>query len=344
MIPELSERSREIFRQIVEAYVETGEPVGSQVLSQRMRMRLSPASIRSVMADLQDAGLLFSPHISAGRLPTASGLRFFVDGLLEVGSVTEEERKRIEAHCAASGGSIEELLTEAIEGLSGLSRCAGLVVAPKEDARLRHIEFVSLSSDRVLVIIVTEDGRVENRIMVSEPGWTPAALAEATNFLNARIRGRTLNEVRAEIMAEHERQRAELDELTRRVIDAGMATWAGDDERATLIVRGRANLLDDVTAAEDLERIRGLFNTLETRQGFMQLLDLAKDAEGVRIYIGAEDNIFNLAGCSVIVSPYVDSKSRIVGAIGVIGPTRLNYARIIPMVDYTAKALGRAVG
>ncbi|MCH8183416.1 MAG: heat-inducible transcriptional repressor HrcA [Proteobacteria bacterium] len=344
MIPELSERSREIFRQIVEAYVETGEPVGSQLLSQRMSMKLSSASIRSVMADLQDAGLLYSPHTSAGRLPTASGLRFFVDGILEVGNVTEEERERIEAHCAASGRSVEEVLTEAIEGLSGLSRCAGLVVAPKEDARLHHIEFVALSSDRVLVIIVTEDGRVENRVMESEPGWTPMALAEATNFLNARIRGRTLHEVRAEILVEHERQRAELDELTRRVIDAGMATWGGDDERATLIVRGRANLLEDVNAAEDLERIRDLFNTLETRQGFMQLLDLTKDAEGVRIYIGAEDNIFNLAGCSVIVSPYVDSKARVVGAIGVIGPTRLNYARIIPMVDYTAKALGRAVG
>lgn len=344
MIPELSERSREIFRQIVEAYVETGEPVGSQLLSQRMSMGLSSASIRSVMADLQDAGLLYSPHTSAGRLPTATGLRFFVDGLLEVGNVTREERERIEAHCAVSGRSVEEVLTEAIEGLSGLSHCAGLVVAPKEDARLHHIEFVALSNDRVLVIIVTEDGRVENRVMESEPSWTTMALAEATNFLNSRIRGRTLNEVRAEIMAEHERQRAELDELTRRVIDAGMATWGGGEERTTLIVRGRANLLEDVNATEDLERIRDLFNTLETRQGFMQLLDLTKDAEGVRIYIGAKDNIFNLAGCSVIVSPYVDSKARVVGAIGVIGPARLNYARIIPMVDYTAKALGRAVG
>ncbi len=344
MIPELGERSREIFRQIVEAYVETGEPVGSQMLAQRLQMRLSPATIRGVMADLQQAGLLFAPHTSAGRLPTTSGLRFFVEGLLEVGSVTEKERERIEAHCAASGRSVEEMLAEAIEGLSGLSHCAGLVVAPKEDAHLRHIEFVSLTSDRVLVIMVSEDGSVENRVMESEPGWTPSALNEATNFLNARIRGRTLNELRTEIVAEHERHRAELDELSRRVVDAGLATWAGHDERTTLIVRGRANLLDDVTATEDLERIRDLFNTLETREGFLQLLDLTKDAEGVRIYIGAEDNIFNLAGCSVIVAPYVNSQARIVGAIGVIGPTRLNYARIIPMVDYTAKVLGRTVG
>ena len=344
MIPELGERSREIFRQIVEAYVETGEPVGSQMLAQRLHMRLSPASIRSVMADLQQAGLLYAPHTSAGRLPTTSGLRFFVEGLLEVGSVTEKERERIEAHCAASGRSVEEMLAEAIEGLSGLSHCAGLVVAPKEDARLRHIEFVSLTSDRVLVIMVSEDGSVENRVMESEPSWTPSALNEATNFLNARVRGRTLNELRAEILAEHERHRAELDELSRRVVDAGLATWAGHEERTTLIVRGRANLLDDVMATEDLERIRDLFNTLETREGFLQLLDLTKDAEGVRIYIGAEDNIFNLAGCSVIVAPYVNSQARIVGAIGVIGPTRLNYARIIPMVDYTAKVLGRTVG
>jgi len=344
MINELNERSRAIFRQIVDAYVETGEPVGSQSLAQRLNMQLSPASIRSVMADLQESGLLYSPHTSAGRVPTANGLRFFVDGLLEVGDITDDERASIEAHCAGTGRSVEESLSEVIQVLSGLSRCAGLVIAPKEDTRLKQIEFVPLSEDRALVILVTEDGRVENRVMEAPRGWTQSALVEAANFLNGRIRGRTLAELRAEILYEEARQRAELDALTNRVVDAGLATLAGSDERTTLIIRGRANLLDDVTAVEDLERIRDLFNTLETKQSVLQLLDLTREAEGVRIYIGAEDNIFNAAGCSVIVAPYVDSRERIIGAIGVIGPTRLNYARIIPMVDYTAKVLGRIMG
>ena len=344
MINELNERSRAIFRQIVDAYVETGEPVGSQSLAQRLNMQLSPASIRSVMADLQESGLLYSPHTSAGRVPTANGLRFFVDGLLEVGDITDDERASIEAHCAGTGRSVEESLSEVIQVLSGLSRCAGLVIAPKEDTRLKQIEFVPLSEDRALVILVTEDGRVENRVMEAPHGWTQSALVEAANFLNGRIRGRTLAELRAEILYEEARQRAELDALTNRVVDAGLATLAGSDERTTLIIRGRANLLDDVTAVEDLERIRDLFNTLETKQSVLQLLDLTREAEGVRIYIGAEDNIFNAAGCSVIVAPYVDSRERIIGAIGVIGPTRLNYARIIPMVDYTAKVLGRIMG
>ena len=344
MINELNERSRAIFRQIVAAYVETGEPVGSRTLSLRLNMQLSPASIRKVMADLQEYGLLYSPHTSAGRVPTANGLRFFVDGLLEVGDITDEERAQIEARCAGAGRNVEQSLTEVIEVLSGLSRCAGLVIAPKEDAGLRQIEFVPLSQDRALIILVTEDGRVENRVMEGPNDWTPAALVEATNYLNGRLRGHTLAELRGELLSEETRQRAELDDLTSRVIDAGLATWAGTDERTTLIIRGRANLLDDVTAVDDLERIRDLFNTLETKRGILQLLDLTKEAEGVRIYIGAEDNIFSAAGCSIIVAPYVDSRERIIGAIGVIGPTRLNYARIIPMVDYTAKVLGRIMG
>ena len=344
MINELNERSRAIFRQIVDAYVETGEPVGSQKLARCLKMGLSPASIRNVMAELQDSGLLYSPHTSAGRVPTAEGLRFFVDGLLEVGDITGEERTQIEAQCAGAGRNVEESLTEVIQLLSGLSRCAGLVIAPKEDTRLRQIEFVPLSQERALVILVTEDGRVENRVMEAPDGWTQSALIEAANYLNGRVRGRTLAELRSEILNEETRHRAELDALTNRVVDAGLATMTSSDERTTLIIRGRANLLEDVTAVEDLERIRDLFNTLETKRGVLHLLDLTKEAEGVRIYIGADDNIFNAAGCSVIVAPYVDSRERIIGAIGVIGPTRLNYARIIPMVDYTAKVLGRIMG
>ena len=342
MIHALNERSRSIFRHIVEAYVESGEPIGSRTLARQLNIGLSPASIRNVMADLEMAGLLYATHRSAGRMPTEAGLRFFVDGLLEVGHLDEEERRSIEAH-ATAGGNVEELLTEAISTLSGLSRCAGLVVAPTDDSPLRHIEFVKLGRGRMLVVIVTDDGSVENRIIEMTEDVPASTIIQAVNYLNARMAGRTLGEAVAEVRAELESHRAELDELTARVVETGLATWSGED-RHTLIVRGQANLLEDVTALEDLERIRTLFDALETKGEFAQLLDLAVEAEGVRIFIGAENELFSLAGCSLVVAPYVNGREQIVGALGVIGPTRLNYARIIPLVDYTAKVIGRLVG
>ncbi len=342
MIHALNERSRSIFRHIVEAYVESGEPIGSRTLARQLNIGLSPASIRNVMADLEMAGLLYATHRSAGRMPTEAGLRFFVDGLLEVGHLDEEERRSIEAH-ATAGGNVEELLTEAISTLSGLSRCAGLVVAPTDDSSLRHIEFVKLGRGRMLVVIVTDDGSVENRIIEMTEDVPASTIIQAVNYLNARMAGRTLGEAVAEVRAELESHRAELDELTARVVETGLATWSGED-RHTLIVRGQANLLEDVTALEDLERIRTLFDALETKGEFAQLLDLAVEAEGVRIFIGAENELFSLAGCSLVVAPYVNGREQIVGALGVIGPTRLNYARIIPLVDYTAKVIGRLVG
>lgn len=323
--------------------METGEPVGSARLAERLDIKLSSATIRNVMADLQAFGLLYSPHTSAGRIPTPAGLSFFVDGLLEIGNVSEEDRANIDAACAATGRSIEDMLTEAIDGLSGLSHCAGLVVAPKKNASLRHVEFVGLSPSRVLAVMVGEDGQVENRVIETPQGWTPSSLMEATNYINARVRGRTLGELQADLREEQRQLRAELDELASRLVEDGLATWSGD-ERATLIVRGRANLLEDVSAIEDLERVRELFDVLEAKTGLASLLELTRDAQGVRIYIGSENNLFNAAGCSVIVAPYTDSRERIIGAVGVIGPTRLNYARIIPMVDYTAKVLGRRIG
>ena len=341
MIHALNERSRSIFRHIVEAYVESGEPIGSRTLARQLTIGLSPASIRNVMADLEMAGLLYATHRSAGRMPTEAGLRFFVDGLLEVGHLDEEERRSIEAHC--TGSSVEELLTEAISTLSGLSRCAGLVLAPTDESPLRHIEFVKLGRGRILVVIVTDDGSVENRIIEMAEEVPASTITQAVNYLNARLAGRTLREAVAEVRAELESHRAELDELTARVVETGLATWSGED-RHTLIVRGQANLLEDVTALEDLERIRTLFDALETKGEFAQLLDLAVDAEGVRIFIGAESELFSLAGCSLVVAPYVNGREQIVGALGVIGPTRLNYARIIPLVDYTAKVIGRLVG
>ena len=344
MIEELNERSREIFRHVVDAYLETGEPVSSRALSRRPDINLSPASIRNVMADLEELGLLFAPHTSAGRIPTHLGLRFFVDGLLELGELPNEEQAGIEARCSANGRSVEEVLTEATTVLSGLSHCAGLVVAPKQDASLRHIEFVGLGPRRALVVLVTDDGTVENRIIEAPQGLAATSLEQATNYLNARLTGRTLGEAREYVLGELEVEQSELDTLTSRLIEAGLATWGGDESRATLIVRGQANLLEDLTGIEDLERIRVLFDALETKEELMQLLDLTSDADGVRIFIGSENELFGRAGCSLIVAPYRNRRENIIGAIGVIGPTRINYGRIIPMVDYTAKVVGRLVG
>ncbi|MCH9053728.1 MAG: heat-inducible transcriptional repressor HrcA [Proteobacteria bacterium] len=343
-VAELNERSREIFRRIVEAYVETGEPVGSRTLSRNLRLALSPATIRNVMADLQEAGLLYAPHTSAGRLPTEAGLRLFVDGILEIGGLTEEERTDIDVMCSATGKSVEEALAEATSMLSGLADCAGLVFAPKSETPLKHIEFVGLTDGRALVVMVGENGVVENRLIEVPVGIPHSALIEARNFLSARLVGRTLTEARAEIAAELKEHRAQLDQLTTEVVETGLATWAGESQSGYLIVRGQAKLLENITAIEDLERIRALFQALETKETMARLLELAHDAEGVQIFIGADNALFALAGCSMVVAPFANSSERIIGAIGVIGPTRINYARIIPMVDYTAKVISRVIG
>ncbi|MCW8834993.1 MAG: heat-inducible transcriptional repressor HrcA [Rhodospirillales bacterium] len=344
MITELNERSREIFRQIVDAYMETGEPVGSRTISRRLDLSLSPATIRNVMADLEDSGLLYSPHTSAGRMPTDLGLRLFVDGILEVGDIGRDERAALEANCAASGRSIEEVLKEATGALSGLSGCTGLVAAPKSESPLKHIEFLSLSPGRALVVMVNESGVVENRVLEIPGHLPPSALVEATNYLSARLVGRTLSEARGAIKQELENHRSELDALTSKVVEAGLAVWGGDKESDSLIVRGQSRLLSDVNAMADLERIRALFEALETRETMARLLDMTEHAEGVQIFIGADSPLFNLAGCSMVVSPFRDGRERIVGAIGIIGPTRINYARVIPMVDFTAKLVGRLIG
>jgi heat-inducible transcriptional repressor len=343
-IAALNERSREVFREIVETYVATGEPVGSRTLSRRLGTVLSPATIRNVMADLQDLGLLYAPHTSAGRLPTAIGLRLFVDGLLELGSLSEDERATIDAQCAAAGRSLPQALQDASAAIAGLSRCASLVLAPKGDEALKHVEFVNLGPRRALVVLVTGSGLVENRVIEVPAGLTPSQLAQASNFLSARLAGRTLSEARNDVLAELATQRAVLDELTAKVVEAGLATWSGDAKSGALIVRGQARLLEDVNAIEDLERIRLLFEALETRETMVKLLDAAQSADGVQIFIGADNALFDLAGCSMVIAPYKNGRSEIVGAIGVIGPQRLNYARVIPMVDYTARVIGRLIG
>jgi len=344
LLGDLNERSRQVLRHIVDAYVETGEPVGSRSISRRLGLTLSPATIRNVMSDLEEAGLLYAPHTSAGRLPTEKGLRLFVNGLLEVGDLTQDERRNIDGKCAAAGRSVPEVLEEASQLLSGLSRCAGVVVAPKADRKLKHIEFLHLGPGRALVVLVTEDGQVENRIIDVPMGLPSSSLIEATNYLASRLVGRTLGEARADVLTELEQHRAELDALTGRVVEAGLATWAGGNIGGALIVRGQANLLDNVTALSDLERIRALFAALETRESLAKLLDSAETAEGIQIFIGAQNELFGLAGCSMVIAPYRDSRQKIVGAVGVIGPTRINYARVIPMVDYTARVIGRILG
>ncbi len=344
IIGELNERSREVFREIVANYLATGEPMGSRTLSRRLDSPLSPATIRNVMADLEDMGLLFAPHTSAGRLPTDSGLRLFVDGLLEIGNLTSEERENIESQCAAAGKSVTEALEEATSALAGLARCTGLVVAPKLDRPLRHTEFVNLGNGRALVVMVAEDGFVENRVIDLPRGTPASALTQATNYLNARVLGRTLDEARGEILREIEDHRAQLDNLTSKVVQAGLATPAGEGPEASLIIKGHAHLLEDVSALADLEHIRSLFEALDTKDLIARLLELTKDADGVQIFIGAEDELFNMSGCSLIAAPFTDRSEQVIGAIGVIGPTRINYARIIPIVDYTAKVIGRMVG
>jgi heat-inducible transcriptional repressor len=345
LAPGLDMRSAAVLREIVEQYVETGEPVGSRTLSRRLPLNVSPATIRNVMADLTDAGLLFAPHTSAGRLPTERGLRLFVDGLLHFGELADEEREAITAALAASGRSLEDTLADASSLLAGLSSAAGLVLAPKAEGPLKHIEFVPLGSGRALVVLVAADGHVENRVIDTPPGLPPSALQQAGNYLNARLSGRPLAELRRAVAEELAANRTELDALAASVVEAGLATWTGEGRGGSLIVRGQGRLLADVTQIERLAAIEALFDRLEAQETMLRLLELAEQSEGVRIFIGAESGLFSTSGISMVVAPArSEDRGRIVGAIGVIGPTRINYGRIIPVVDYTARVIGRLLG
>ncbi len=342
-LADLDERSREVFRLIVDAWLESGEPVGSRTLTRRLDAPLSAATIRNVMADLQEAGLLFSPHASAGRLPTEGGLRLFVDGIMQTGGPTEAECAELEALCAGAGITLERSLERASRLLAGLTRHAGLVVTPKTAQRLNHIEFVHLGDGRALAVLVDDSGQVENRMLTLPAGLPADALQRASNYMQARLVGHTLDEALSRIREDLESHRAQIDALAQSVVEAGVAVWAGERPEGgeRLIVTGRARLLDDVQAVEDLERLRGLFDALETRENILRLLEAAEAGDGVQIFIGAENTVFRQTGVSLVVSPYRDGKERVVGAIGVLGPTRLNYARIVPMVDYTARVIER---
>ncbi|MDF1767640.1 heat-inducible transcriptional repressor HrcA [Maricaulis sp.] len=338
----LDDRMRTIFREIVEAYLRSGDPVGSRTLSQTGNLSLSPASIRNTMADLADLGLLSAPHSSAGRMPTHAGLRLFVDGLLQVGELSADERRAIEGQVSVSGRSTQDLLTEATSLLGGLAGGAGLVVTSKREAPLRHVEFVPLSAVEMLAVLVFEDGSVENRLMRSPDGIPPAALIEAGNYLSTRLKGRTLSDARKAIETEIAERRSALDSAAEGLVTQGLADWSGGKgQERSLIVRGQARLLESLEAASDLERIRLLFDDIERKEELITLLDKARDAQGVRLFIGAENPLFSLSGSSVIVAPYMNAEQEIIGALGVIGPTRLNYARVIPLVDYTARVVGQ---
>ena len=341
----LDERSAAIFREIVEQYLETGDPVGSRTLSRRLPLPLSPATIRNVMADLTDAGLLFSPHTSAGRLPTEKGLRLFVDGLLQFGQLTDDEQAAIAHSLEARGRSLETMLSDASSMLSGLSAAAGLVLAPKSEGAIKHIEFVALGSGRALVILVGADGLVDNRVIETPPGLPPSALVDAALYLNALVKSRPLSELRRLVADDMAANRTALDALASSVVESGLATWTDTGRGGSLIVRGQGKLLADVTEVERLSTIRLLFDRLETQETMLRLLDLAEQSDGVRIFIGAESGLFGIAGMSMVVAPTRNqTTNRIVGAIGVIGPTRLNYGRIIPVVDYTARVISRLLG
>jgi heat-inducible transcriptional repressor len=340
----LDQRSREIFRNLVETYLATGEPVGSRTISKALTAQLSPASIRNVMMDLEDTGLIYSPHTSAGRMPTEAGLRFFVDALLEVNAISDVERARIDAEVIHSNRQrpASDVLGEATAMLSGLSQCASLVMSPKFNSRLKHIEFVNLAPGRALVILVSEDGSVENRLIEVPHGLPTSAFMRATNYLSAMAQGRNMDELRAHVGSEIETLGRELDELSAGLVQSGLAIWAGNDGASAknLIVRGQSNLLEQPAAVQDLERIRKLFDDIENKRDLVELLGLAEKAEGVRIFIGSENRLFSMSGSSLVVAPFKNQDEKIVGVLGIIGPTRLNYARIIPMVDYTAKLVG----
>jgi heat-inducible transcriptional repressor len=341
IMEELNDRSREVFRRVVEAYLETGTPVGSRSLTRTLSENVSAATIRNVMQDLEFLGLLGSPHISAGRVPTQAGLRMFVDGLLEVSDLSGEDREKIDQTLGDEKADVSALLDRVGAALSGVTRGASLVLSPKHEAPIRHIEFLSLGPDRALVVLVFADGHVENRIFQPPVGQTPSSMREAANFINSIAEGKTLSELGRAVAVEISRRRQEIDGLARGLVESGMAVWENQGETTErLIVRGRSNLLEGAET-QDLERIRTLFDDLERTRDIADFLELAEGGEGVRIFIGSENKLFSLSGSSLVVSPYMNADRKIIGAVGVIGPTRLNYGRIVPIVNYTAQLVGR---
>jgi heat-inducible transcriptional repressor len=344
MLNDMNDRSREVFRRVVEGYLANGDPVGSRTLTRDFSEKVSAATIRNVMQDLEHMGLLGSPHVSAGRIPTQMGLRMFVDGMIEIGDPSEMDREKIDATMGNNASDVGGLLDRIGSALSGVTHGASLVLTPKHEAPIKHIEFVSLSQERALVVLVFSDGHVENRLFNPPPGQTPSSMREAANFLNALVEGKTISELQRTIGKEIALRRQEIDVLAQQLVESGLALWQGDDEATErLIVRGRSNLLSDDGEAENLALIRNLFDDLERKRDIAEFLDLAESGDGVRIFIGSENKLFSLSGSSLVVSPYMNADRKVIGAVGVIGPTRLNYGRIVPIVNYTAQLVGKLI-
>ncbi len=344
ILEEMNNRSREVFRRVVEGYLTDGEPVGSRTLSREFSEDISAATIRNVMQDLEFLGLLGSPHTSAGRVPTQLGLRMFVDGILEVSEIDKDDRKQIDKIVSDETNQVEDILDDISTTLSGVTHGASLVLTPKREAPIKHVEFLPLSTNQALVVLVFADGHVENRLFKPPPGQTPSSMKEAANFLNALMEGNTLSEAKKLIKNEIEYRRQELDTLAQELVQSGLALWEDSEERhERLIVKGRANLLNESSQHEDLDKIKNLFDDLERKRDIADFLELTEKGEGVRIFIGSENKLFSLTGSSLVVSPYMNSDRKIIGAVGVIGPTRLNYGRIVPVVDYTAQLVGKMI-
>ena len=342
-LTDLSDRARDIFRLVVEGYLESGTPMGSMALAGEGGVNLSPASIRSVLAELEQRGLLAAPHTSAGRMPTETGLRLFVDAMMQVAEPTREERAAIEQRLAEPG-PIERALEETSALLSDLSGAAGMVMVPTREPKLAQISLTALDANRVLAVLVGEDGHIENRIIALPVEALGTSLEQASNYLTARCSGRTLAQAASMVEKEIASGKSALDEASRDLVQRGLAVWSEDaSNRPVLIVRGQANLLDE-TALGDIERVRSLLDDLESKQSVAGLLERARRADAMRIFIGSENRLFSLSGSSVIASPYRDREGKVVGVLGVIGPTRLNYARVVPMVDFTARSLGKRIG
>ena len=338
---ELNDRSKQIFKSVIESYLETGEPVGSETLSKRLGINISTSAIRSILSNLQKDGLLFAPHVSAGRLPTDAGMRYFVDGLLEFGRLSKNECETIKNQCQSRGISFEDILDEASRTLSGLSKCAGFVIAPKYQNKIKHIEFIRLSSNQIMSIVVSENGLVENRILDSTNNYTDNTLKQVSNYLNSKFNGKTIEEIKKIINREIENSQLKLNTISKKLVQEGIIELSPNSEIPYIFLHGQSSLLEDEIVAKDLDRMRTIFDDIDNKSNFLSILESTGKGNGVQIFIGAQNFLFNHSGLSMVMAPYINNEKKIIGAIGVLGPMRLNYARIVPLVDYTSKVIGR---
>ena len=341
---DLSDKSKHVFKSVIESYLETGEPVGSETLLKKFGINISASAVRSILANLQKEGLLFAPHVSAGRLPTDKGMRYFVDGLLEFGRLTKDERESIKSQCQTKGASFEDVLDEASKTLSGLSKCAGFIVAPKYQNKIKHIEFVKLNNKQIMSIIANENGLVENRILDTDNNYDENTLKQVSNYLNSKYTGNTFDEIKSFISEEIQNYQIEFDSLSKKLVQEGIIEIAPNSENPYIFLHGQSSLLKDEMIAKNLDKIRLLFDNIENKSNFINILDSTKKGKGVQIFIGSQNILFNHSGLSVVMAPYKNNKQKIIGTIGVLGPMRINYARIVPLVDYTSKVVGRILG